>query len=153
MNITRDIPLAAFAIGAAFLLSTASPCRADLKKAMAQPNLEKRSTLALDNALAAFYKAKKAYDDGDASATKDAIAEIQESVELANDSLTQTGKNPRKKSTYFKRAEIATRDLLRRLDAFQQQMGYQDRQQLDSVKAHIQKIHDDILVGLMGGKK
>ena len=57
--------------------------------------------------------------------------ELEESVELAHTSLNQTGKNPRKSPKYFKQAEIATRDLLRRLDSFQGEMSFDDRPMLD----------------------
>ena len=45
------------------------------------------------------------------------------------------------------------RDLLRKLDGFQQQMSFSDRPLLDKVKATVQQVHDDLLQGLMQGKK
>jgi len=125
--------------------------RADLKQARAEPNLEKRSKLALDNAAAAYQEARSAYQNGDNDKVAAAVAEIQESVDLAYTSLTQTGKNPRKSPKWFKKAEIETRDLLRKLDAFQQEMSFTERPMLEKVKARIQEVHDDLLLGLMEG--
>jgi hypothetical protein len=79
--------------------------------------------------------------------------EIQESVELAETSLHETGKNPRKSPKWFKRAEGSTRDLLRRLDSFQQAMDAADRPMLDAVKAKVQQVHDDLLLGVLEGKQ
>jgi primosomal protein N'' len=124
---------------------------ADLQKAMAEPNLEKRSKLALENASAAYQSARADYEKGDAARLTADIQEIQDSVELAYTSLKDTGKDPRKHSKWFKRAEIETRDLLRRLDAFQRDMSFEDRPMLDKLKARVQKIHDDLLLGLMEG--
>ncbi|MBZ5586355.1 MAG: hypothetical protein LAQ30_30045 [Acidobacteriia bacterium] len=137
------------ALGLAF----AAPSRADLSAARAEQNLEKRSRLALQNAAAALKAARTAYNKSDDAQVASATAEIQESVDLAYDSLKQTGKNPRSHPKYFKQAEIDTRDLLRRLDSFQQEMSYLDRPTLDKVKARIQQVHDDLLLGLMEGKR
>lgn len=135
------------------LLLIAIPLRADLQRAMAEPNLEKRSQLALDNAAAAYKNARASYEKGDLEAVSTDIKEIQESVDLAFESLTKTGKDPRKSPKWFKKAEIATRDQLRRLDSFQQEMSFSDRPLLDACKARITEVHDQLLVGLMEGKR
>lgn len=126
--------------------------RADLKAAMAEKDLERRSKLALDNAEAALQAAKAAYQQGDMDKTKAAITEVQESVDLAYKSLDDTHKNPRKSPKYFKNAELTTRDLLRRLDTFDRDMSYDDRPILKPVKDRLEHVHDDLLVGLMEGK-
>ena len=143
------IGLTAVAVG----LAAAGSLRADLTRALKEPNLEKRSQFALENAAAAYKAARAAYEKGENEQVVKLVAEIQESVELANTSLTQTGKNPRRSPKYFKRAEIETRELLKRLDAFEREMGFNDRPMLEKVKARVQQIHDDLLVGLMEGKK
>jgi hypothetical protein len=125
---------------------------ADLKRAQAETNLEKRSQLAMDNAIAAYQAARAAYDKGDNTQTAAAIAEIVESVDLADASLRQTGKDPRRSSKWFKKAEMETRDLVRKLESFQQTMGFDDRPMLDKVKTRVQQVHDDLLLGIMEGK-
>lgn len=135
------------------VLLSAGGLRADLQAAKAEPNLEKRSKLALDNALQALQDARAAYAQGE-DARLDALAkEILESVELAETSLRETGKNARKSPKWFKRAEIETRDLMRRLDAFQREMNVADRPRLDAVKAKVQQVHENLLFGIMGGKE
>lgn len=136
----------------AVLLLNASVLHADLKRAMAEPNLEKRSGLALDNALLALKSARVAYDKGDNEEVTKITAEVLESVDLAATSLEQSGKNPRR-SAAFKKAEISTRDLSRRIQDFQDQMSYVDRPLLDKVKARVQQVHEQLLLGVMEGKK
>ena len=109
--------------------------------------------LALDNAAAQYQAARAAYDKGDTDRVAAAVAEIEESVDLAYTSLTATGKDPRRSPKWFKKAEIDTRNLLRKLDAFQQEMGFSERSVLDKLKAKVQQVHDDLLLGLMEGKK
>jgi len=138
----------ALAIGAVL----AATLQADLKRARAEPNLEKRSQLALENAFTAYQSARAAYDKGDSQQVAAAVDEIQESVELAAASLKDTGKDPRRSPKYFKKAEIETRDLLRKLDGFQQEMDFSERPALDKVRAAVQQVHDDLLLGLMEGK-
>jgi hypothetical protein len=126
---------------------------ADLDKVKAEPNLEKRSRLALENADHALKKARAAYNEGDLKAATALVAEVQDSVLLAEASLKETGKNPRKSPKWFKRAEIQTRDLLRKLDAFGQEMSVDDRSILGPVKAKVQEVHEGLLIGIMEGKK
>jgi hypothetical protein len=147
-------------IAALFLIALAaapSPAAqepaAGLKAALAEPNLEKRSKLALDNAEAAYQALRAAYEKGESAQVPAAAKEVQESVDLAYASLRETGKDARKSPKYFKRAEIGTRDLLRRMEDFQQQMSFEDRPLLDPVKADIQHVHDRLLLELMEGKR
>jgi hypothetical protein len=133
--------------------ASAAPAYADLTAVRAEPNLEKRSDLALKNANEALKSARKAYDQVNLDGVKAALEEIRESVDLSSESLKATGKDPRKSSKYFKQAEIATRNLIRDLENFQRSMSYFDRPMVDVPKEHIQRIHDDLLLGLMEGKK
>jgi hypothetical protein len=133
-------------------LAFPSALQADLTQAKAEPNLEKRSKLALDNAVSAYQAARTAYGKGESDAVAKYAAEIQESVELAYASLTKTGKNPRSSPKWFKKAEIETRDLSRKLESFEQEMSFTERPVLEKVKARVQQVHDDLLLGLMEGK-
>ncbi len=144
----RLMPLAILAL----LLAPAGRLQADLKQAMTERDLGRRSKLALDNAKAALKAGRAAYEQGDGSKVAAAIAEIEESVDLASESLAKTGKNPRNSPRWFKQAEIETRDLLKRLETFQHDMSFTDRPMLDKVKARIQEVHDNLLLGLMEGK-
>lgn len=125
---------------------------ADLKQARAEPNLEKRARLALENAAARLQAAREAYDKQDEGGLKSDVTEVQDSVDLAFASLNETHKDPRKSPKWFKYAEIQTRDLLRKLDTFQQDMSFQDRPLLDKVKEDVQQVHEKLLMGLMEGK-
>ena len=143
--------VAAVSLGVILLL--AGTLRASLQEAKAEPNLEKRSKLALDNAEQALTEARAAYAKGETAQVEARAAEIRESVELAVTSLHETGKNPRKSPRWFKHGEIVTRDLLRRLDTFQQEMNAADRPILDAVKGEVQQAHDGLLLGVMGVKE
>ena len=127
--------------------------RADAEQVKGEPSLEKRSAMALDHAFDALTLARDAYAKGQNAEVDKWVKEIQESVALAETSLHETGKNPRKSPKWFKHAESATRDLLRRLDAFQQGMDNGDRPMLDAVKAKVQQVHDDLLEGVLEGKQ
>jgi hypothetical protein len=124
----------------------------DLAQVKAEPNLEKRSKLALDYAEQALKNARSAYGNGDNTKTTAQIALVREAVELAEQSLKETGKNPRKSPKYFKKAEIETRALLKKIEAFQDEMSVSDRPTLDPLRAKAQQVHDDLLMGIMEGK-
>jgi hypothetical protein len=134
-------------------LALALPVWAGLDAVKAERNLEKRAGMALANGGAALNSARDSYAAGDLQRTTAALDEVQQSVQLAYSSLLATHKNPRSRPTHFKRAEIRTRELLRRLDDFREQMSYEDRSVLDEVRAAVQKVRDDLLRGLLGEKK
>ena len=134
------------------LISAPGLLPGDLKIALNEHDLGKRSKLALDNAGVALKEAREAYQKGDDTALAAAAAEIEDSVSLAWDSLESTGKNPRKSPRWFKQAEIETRNLLKKLDTLQRDLGFEDRPVLDKAKARLQKVHDDLLKGVMEGK-
>src|ERR1039458_3275185 len=96
---------------------------ADLKAALAEHDLGKRSKLALDNANAALKTVREAYQKGDSAAVEAGALEIEESVDLAWDSLESTGKNPPNSPRWFKHAEIETRNLLKKLETLQHDFG------------------------------
>jgi len=129
------------------------PLRADLKTAMAESDLGKRSKLALDNASAMLKAVREAYNAGERQKVSEAADEYLASVNLASESLKATGKNPRKSPKWFKQAEIATRDLLKKLDTLQHDLNFEDRAVLDKAKTRTQEVHDELLLGLMEGSK
>lgn len=135
------------------LLAACSTMRADLDQARAEPNLERRSKLALDNAESALKAAREAYRSGDSSGVEAKAEEIEQSVDLAYHSLVETGKNPRQSPKWFKQAEMETRELTRKLDDLQHEMSYSERPAFDKVKSRVQQVHDDLLKGLMEGKR
>jgi hypothetical protein len=137
----------------AMILLLTAILHADLTQARAEPNLEKRSKLALENAAAMLKAAREAYQKDDDAAFSADVAELQESVDLAFSSLNDTHKDPRRSPRWFKHAEIQTRDLLRRLNTLQQDVSFQDRPLLDIVKEDIQQVHEKLLLGLMEGKR
>jgi len=132
----------------------ALPAGADLAAVRAEPNLEKRSRRALENAQAAFQSAQKSYlEKSDVAAANASLEEVAQSVQLCYDSLQETGKIPSRSPKYFKSAEIATRELLRKLNDFRERMSAMDRDRIDQVRATVQEVHDNLLAGIMGGKK
>ena len=138
----------------AFVFLAAAPAWASLDAAKAEPNLEKRSSLALGNAEHALKSAQDAcLAQNDMKQCAAALEEVSASVELAWDSLEQTHKVPNKSPKYFKKAEIETRELLRRIDDLRAQMSVDDRETFDKVHATVQKVHESLLEGIMGGKK
>jgi hypothetical protein len=148
LNITRTISIVCVLL----LLSPAGVMRADLRAALAERDLGKRSKLALDNAGAVLRAVREGYQKGENEGIPPLLKELEDSVSLAWDSLESTGKNPRKSPRWFKQAEIETRTLLKKLETLQHDMSFEERGWLDPAKVRLQKVHDDLLVGLMEGK-
>src|SRR5277367_2846444 len=88
----------------------------DLAAIKLEPNLERRSERAIDNASAAMDMARDASSAGELEKAKGALEEVRDSVDLSYQSLVDSGKSARRNPKFFKRAELKTRILMRRLD-------------------------------------
>ena len=135
------------------ILLCCCPLMADLAQVRAEPNLEKRSKAALDNAERSLSASRKAYSAGDLPQATELLGEVQVSVNLAESSLQETGKDASRSPKYFKDAEIKTGGLLRKLDAFSLDMNVADRPLVDKLKEEVQEVHDRLLHSIMTGKK
>jgi hypothetical protein len=123
--------------------------RAEVPRIQAEPNLEKRAKLALDNADQALKLARDAYDKGDFPNTAGLLAEVKASVELADASLKGTGKKASRSPKAFKYAELRTSELLRRIETFSEDMNFADRPMIEPVRNTVQRVHDALLDAIM----
>jgi hypothetical protein len=135
------------------LAVAACPLRADLGPAKAEPNLEKRSRLALENADRQMDAANKAYDAGSWDGVLAALKETRASVDFAIESLKQSGKNPRRGGKYFKGAEIRTRELARKIDSFRQKTSGEEQAPIEELRAYVQRVHDELLDAILSRSK
>ena len=124
----------------------------DLASVRSEPNLERRSELALDYANQSLDAARDSYSAGDAGKMQAALGEAAEAVDVMYQALSDTGKNPRN-NKYFKRAELRTRELMRRLDGLSHLVSVDDRDPVTKLREHIAEIHDNLLKGIMSKKK
>jgi hypothetical protein len=124
----------------------------DLGAVKSEPDLEKRSELALANADRAIDEARKAYNAGDQKAAEVALNEVSESVALSYDSLQHTHSAPRK-SKYYKRAEQKTQALIRRMSGFRDEVGFESRQSVERVINKLSEVHDQLITDIMSKKR
>jgi hypothetical protein len=124
----------------------------DLAAIRNEPNLEKRSDLALDYANTAIDSARDATNAGDDAKLRSSLGAVIESVELSWNSLSETGKYARNNSG-FKRAEVRTRAMLRRLDGLRDLAGLDDKPEVEKARARVAEIHDDLVLKIMGKKE
>jgi hypothetical protein len=124
----------------------------DLAAIKLEPNLERRSERALDNASAAMDTARDASSAGESEKVKAAVEELRDSVDLAYQSLVDSGKSARRSPKFFKRAELKTRELMRRLEGLAQAVDAEDRIFVESVRDRVSKVHDDLIHDIMQKK-
>lgn len=125
----------------------------DLAAVKSEPNLEKRSELALAHANVALDAARDDYNAGEVGKTQSELEEVCDSVDVAYEALADTGKDPHKDPKFFKRAELRINELLRRLESLAPGMTGVDRGTLDNVRARISAVHDKLLTGIMTRSK
>jgi hypothetical protein len=124
----------------------------DLASIKQEPNLEHRSDLAMENAAVAMDAARDASAAADSQKIRKALEEVRDSVDLGYQSLVESGKNARRNPKFFKRAELKSRELLRRLDGLVQAIDSEDRPFAESVRDQVSKIHDDLIQDIMKKK-
>ena len=124
----------------------------DLASVKAEPDLDKRSDLALANADQYIDAARQAWNGGDIRAVESALNEIRQSVELSYDSLHQTRENPRH-SKFYKRSEQRILSLLRRLKTLRDDIDVENREAVEAVMRRLQELHDLLLTDIMSKRK
>jgi len=122
-----------------------------LEAVKAEPNLEKRSERALVYAGELLTAMRGELDRNDVQKIKEQLLEFSDAVDLAVNSLNETGKNARKSPKHFKKTEARLRELLRRLETFRRDMGVDDRPALDGVTAHVGKKIDELVEATLRG--
>ena len=125
----------------------------DLAAVRQETNPERRSQLAMDNAGAALDTARTVYAAGNIDKAEGALNEVGDSVELAYQSLLDTGKVARRDPRLFKRAELAARQLLRRIEGLAESMGFQDRALAEKARDRVGAVHDDLVNAMMSKKR
>ena len=125
----------------------------DLASIQQEPNLERRNQLAMDYANSALDSARTAYQANDLVKTRSSLDDAGEAVSLAYSSLKQTGKEARRDPKFFKRTELATRQMLRRIEGMAEAMNFEDRSLIDKLREKVAAIHEDLLQDIMGKKK
>jgi hypothetical protein len=125
---------------------------ADIAAVKTEPDLNRRSELALLNADEKIDQARQAYQDGNEAAQEAAIGEVAESVAVCYQALEKTHGEPRK-SKYYKRAELKVSALMRRLAGFRDEVSFDFRPNVDAVLKRLSDIHDELLSDIMSRKK
>lgn len=124
----------------------------DLTAVKAEPDLNKRSELALLNAEEKLEAARQAYQAGNDNAQASDIQEVADAVALCYESLERSNTPPRK-SRYYKRAELRVSALMRRLAGFRDDVSFDFRPKVDAVLKKVSDIHDQMLSDIMSKKK
>jgi hypothetical protein len=125
---------------------------ADLAAVRNEPNLERRSDLALEQANLLIDEIRAAYKEAKLDDYKARLRDLVAAVELSHESLRATGKSARKSPKYFKRAELKTRALLKRIDTLEKDVSFDDREPVVEAKKRIEAINDDLVVQIMTRK-
>jgi len=147
---TRQISIA---LALLFAFPAASLWATDLVSVQQEPNPERRNQLAIGFANSALDAASTAYQANDLDKTRSSLDDAGEAVSLAYDSLKQTGKEARRDPKLFKRTELATRQMLRRIEGMAEGMNFEDRSLVDKLRERVTAIHENLLQDIMAKKK
>lgn len=134
------------------LLALALLAFADIAAVKSEPDLERRSELALASADKEMDAARQGYNAGDEKAEQQALGEVRELVDVSYDALEHSNRAPRK-SKYYKNAELKLNALLRRLNSFRDQVNVESRAAVEAVIKRVSDVHDEVLAAIMSKQK
>jgi hypothetical protein len=98
----------------------------------------------------AFDAANKAIDASRAAGMdKQELDRAAGEVEKVLQILVDTGKPPYKNAKHYKKAELKTREILRRIDTLLRDAGIDEREALQSAHDRVQAVHEKLLEGVM----
>lgn len=138
-------------LAAVFLLVMVWPAGAtELDTIRGDADPQRRYRAALDYAAQQITASRKAYEDGKVREFEAALGEVVAGVKLCDETLRAPGRNRVRNATHFKKAELKTREILRRLDQLGRETGVDDRAPVEKAKTAVQAIQDRLLLDITG---
>jgi hypothetical protein len=134
------------------LLLLAQPVPLNLNQIRADPNQEHRAHSAIEYSVMAERNAEAAYTRGDMAAVAAELKNMVDAVELARQSLDQTGKTAMRHPGPYKFGELRTQEVLVRLGDLERKMDAEERLAVLGPKSKVQEIHDVWFDGIMRKK-
>jgi len=134
------------------LLAAAAAASMEVSSVRAEPNLEKRSVLAMTEAEEQLSTARKFQEAGKIEEFRTALKLSGDMLELCYKSLEDTGKRARRDPRWFKRAEQKLMVLLRRIDGLVRDVQSEDRPAAESLQKRAREIHDQLIHDIMSRK-
>jgi hypothetical protein len=136
---------------AALLLAQVAPLTLD--QIRADQNPEHRAHSAIEYAVAAERNAEAAYTRGEMKDVASELKNMADAIDLANQSLEQTGKSAMRHPGPYKFGELRTQEMLVRLGDLERKMDADERPALSGPLAKVQEIHDAWFDAIMSRKK
>lgn len=118
----------------------------------AEPNLERRSAIALDKAEEHIGAARSAYQGNKLEEFKSHLDDAGRMTDLCYQSLQDSGKRARKSPKWFKHAEQKLLVMLRRLDSLVKDTSVDDRPPAEALQKRLRDVHEQLLNDIMTKK-
>lgn len=115
-------------------------------------DFEKRSDAALAAAAKSLDVAREAMGKSDVAGVKKHLGDCAGFAELSLESLVAMGKPPYKNTKNYKKVELKTRELLRRIDTLLKDASIDDREALNEAHSRVNAVHEKVLEGVMSKK-
>jgi hypothetical protein len=138
-------------VGVLLLLMAQAPATLDQVKTESNP--ERRAKDAVGFAAMAERQAEAAYDKGDSDGVRADLRTMEDAMDLAKQSLSESGKKASRHPGPYKFAETRSHELLLRLDDFEHRMDESERPLVENPKKRLQQIHDAWFEEIMEKKR
>ncbi|MCC7154526.1 MAG: hypothetical protein IT161_08120 [Bryobacterales bacterium] len=125
----------------------------DLEAAKKETSPDRRQRRALDLMDASFHQAQDALRENSPPDKVQALLDqMADAAEYSLAALRETGQKPGKMTKQYKRGDLRTRELIRKLESFINAMAYGDRPAAVKTKVRIQVVAEEYLLGAMSRK-
>lgn len=114
-------------------------------------NLYRRVERGMAAASAKLDEARKTYRSGDPYKSQEQVEMCVDIALEAYDMIVESGEDMRKRSSRFKKSEIALRGIYRKLEEHENAVDIVDRGPVERARKTISKMQDNILNGMFQG--
>lgn len=132
------------------LLPAIAPASDELDAIRKESSPERRQERALDLMDSSFKQAQEALrENSPPEKIRSLLTLMADAAEYSLTALRDTGKRPSKMTKQYKRGDLRTRELLRKLESFVNALSYDDRPPAEKTKLRIQVVAEEYLIGAM----
>ncbi len=151
-SVRKGNPVRSIVLSSLLFAMAAAAATSDLDAIRAEPNLERRSGVALDKAEEHLSAARAAYEAGKFDEFQTHLKSTEELADICYQSLTDSGKKARRNPKWFKRAEQKLLGMLRRVDSLARDVTVDDKPKVEALHKHLQSVHEQVLQDIMTKK-
>lgn len=133
-----------------FCMTVATPAFDDLESIKKESSPDRQQQRALDLMESLFRQAQdELRDSSPPKKVQATLDQVADAAEFSLNALRESGKKASKMTKQYKRGDLRTRELIRKMESFIVAMQYDDRPAAEKTKVRLQVVAEEYLLGAM----